>query len=362
MTLQLRRGNDAERQTVTFAEGELVYTTDTKTLYVGDGTTEGGIRVTGDMDGSLPELNEDLDLNSYSIIGVGEISISGDIIADNFTGNIIDTAQNKLVDVDTGTFNGTFEGTFIGDGSGLTNLPELSEFSVFDLIDVTTAFDSGTQQDIPPAIGDTLIFNGTNFISRKIETITGINDITIVDATTNTFTGKFVGDGSELTGIVATGGVVEGETYRINIAGEDSSILLDSVNNELNVIFVGTEEISSQNYKLLDNLNDVKLELLYDNDPQDGEINEIISYNCKLSITSVGEGIFLFSQGSTIQTLSLLEAKEGVKGNILSETNDVLVDSVNGTIPGYISIQELKNALNSGTGTYEDFKSYILGL
>ena len=42
MALRIRRGTDAERQTVTFASGEIVYTTDTQALYVGDGTTAGG--------------------------------------------------------------------------------------------------------------------------------------------------------------------------------------------------------------------------------------------------------------------------------------------------------------------------------
>ncbi len=47
MALQLRRGTDAERKLVTFAEGELIYTTDTKKVFVGDGTTLGGKFVGG---------------------------------------------------------------------------------------------------------------------------------------------------------------------------------------------------------------------------------------------------------------------------------------------------------------------------
>lgn len=47
MALQLRRGTDAERKLVTFAVGELIYTTDTKKVFVGDGTTLGGKFVGG---------------------------------------------------------------------------------------------------------------------------------------------------------------------------------------------------------------------------------------------------------------------------------------------------------------------------
>mgnify|MGYP001213876135 FL=1 len=47
MALRLRRGTDAERQLITPAAGELIYTTDTKALYIGDGTTAGGVVVQG---------------------------------------------------------------------------------------------------------------------------------------------------------------------------------------------------------------------------------------------------------------------------------------------------------------------------
>ena len=42
MSLKLRRGLESQRTTLTPAEGEIIYTTDTKVLYVGDGTTPGG--------------------------------------------------------------------------------------------------------------------------------------------------------------------------------------------------------------------------------------------------------------------------------------------------------------------------------
>jgi hypothetical protein len=47
MALKLRRGTDSGRTAITPAEGEPIYTTDTKELYVGDGSTAGGIKITG---------------------------------------------------------------------------------------------------------------------------------------------------------------------------------------------------------------------------------------------------------------------------------------------------------------------------
>ena len=43
MALKLRRGTEANRTSITPAEGELIYITDTKKLYSGDGTTAGGV-------------------------------------------------------------------------------------------------------------------------------------------------------------------------------------------------------------------------------------------------------------------------------------------------------------------------------
>lgn len=86
MALRIRRGTDAERQTITPAEGELVYTTDTKELFVGDGLTQGGNLVSAELsDDTTPSLGGDLNLNGHNIVGTGNINITGTISA---TGNI----------------------------------------------------------------------------------------------------------------------------------------------------------------------------------------------------------------------------------------------------------------------------------
>ena len=93
MALRLRRGTDAERLLVTPLQGELIYATDTKKIYVGDGATVGGVLV-GPADAdqftelvadTAPQLGGDLDLNNNNIVGTGNINIDGTITA---TGNI----------------------------------------------------------------------------------------------------------------------------------------------------------------------------------------------------------------------------------------------------------------------------------
>jgi hypothetical protein len=47
MSLKIRRGIEADRLSITPDEGEFIYCTDTKLVYIGDGTTAGGNAVGG---------------------------------------------------------------------------------------------------------------------------------------------------------------------------------------------------------------------------------------------------------------------------------------------------------------------------
>ncbi len=87
MDLRLRRGTNSERGLITPADGELVYTTDTKRLYIGDGTTVGG----NPVDTAGTAFGSNVDLNNYDLTGTGNINITGSITA---TGNI--TADGNL--------------------------------------------------------------------------------------------------------------------------------------------------------------------------------------------------------------------------------------------------------------------------
>ena len=111
MALRLRRGTDAERLLVTPIEGELVYTTDTKKIFVGDGSTIGGTIVAGlnsVVADTSPQLGGNLDINSKNITGIGNITIDGTITAPQFEGNILaddstlvfNSATQKLAIVD----------------------------------------------------------------------------------------------------------------------------------------------------------------------------------------------------------------------------------------------------------------------
>lgn len=214
MALRLRRGTDLERQSVIFAEGELVYTTDTKSLFVGDGVTLGGILISGDLTESPDVLTRNMDLNNYDITGSGDITISGIVTATKF----------------------------VGDGSGLTNLQTL------DVVD-------GGFYSINIVGADSSII-----LNRDTNTVTGnfFGDLTgslrgsvigddssiIVNSATNEIFGNFIGNGSFITGAL-----------NIDVIGNDSTVIIDSVTNTVsgnlvsnsisygsNINFVNTDE------------------------------------------------------------------------------------------------------------------------
>jgi len=49
-----------------------------------------------------------------------------------------------------------------------------------------------------------------------------------------------------------------------------------------------------------------------------------------------------------------------IQGSVFADDSTLLVDGVNGTIPGYIKIADLKTALQDGAGDYAAFKAWAL--
>ncbi len=52
MALKIRRGTEAQRSSIQFALGELVVTTDTHRLYIGDGIEPGGHNIATNLAGT----------------------------------------------------------------------------------------------------------------------------------------------------------------------------------------------------------------------------------------------------------------------------------------------------------------------
>lgn len=83
MALQIKKGTDAQRRQYTPLLGELLYVTDhiqagVDPIFVGDGITAGGVAV-GQNAVLSGSMEDDIDLNSFNIVGTGNLTFTGNI-------------------------------------------------------------------------------------------------------------------------------------------------------------------------------------------------------------------------------------------------------------------------------------------
>ena len=237
MALRLRRGTDAERLLITPVQGELIYTTDTKKLYIGDGTTIGGRIVEGTgisdvLSDTAPQLGGDLDINTFDIVGNGDISINGNISAAQFigggftAGGDIDLNFNNIIGAGNINIDGTINAT------GNINLGDASS----DLITLSGRINS----NLVPVVG---INAGVGQFDQRWEEgyfvrlnlsagIIGQDSSIVYNANTGTFTGNFLGD-------------IKG-----SVVGDDSTLLIDGITSQI-VGPINNNQTTSQQLNVL---------------------------------------------------------------------------------------------------------------
>lgn len=213
MALRLRRGTDAQRLTITPLAGELIYTTDTKRLFVGDGVTEGGNAVDSNIDLSTQSINSLSDVNTS---GDSTTPNNGEVLAWNANNN---EWRPKLLQL-------------AGDGS----VVEGSNYRINIAADDSTIMVDTTTQ--------TFTGNLTGDVTGDITGNVLADDSTvIVDATSSTITGTLIGNVTgELKGSVFSDDstlLVDGIAGAIvgNVEGT-SGILVDTATDTLNPAFV----------------------------------------------------------------------------------------------------------------------------
>ena len=245
MPLQIRRGTDAERQTLATAPqaGELVWITDQAKLYVGDGTTllkdleavtgfnaedaqdavanmlvagpNTGISFTYSDGGNTisatanqPQLLQNLDLNGFNITGSGGLNVTGN---STINGNL--TVEGKIV--------ADYNGSVFGDDSTiLVNAVE----GAINL--------SGTVKDnIVPGTADTHNVGapGTMFNNVYVK-----NSVSVDGANITNNGGAIELPAGSTVGGLTLGGVAEpGANVNANIIGDDSSTIVNTSNNSI---------------------------------------------------------------------------------------------------------------------------------
>jgi len=277
MPLQIRRGTTAQRLAITPLPGEPIFDTTLNQLFVGDGITAGGqspstsllvseiteqaidsvgqalvngvhqniIFTYGTVQDNLDRIDAAIDLSNYN----GEIAafgFKGSIIADN--NDVIINSSNKninansvtAISIDTDSLNitsGSLQSDLTGNVTGDIIGSVFADDSTL-LVDATNGainFNGTVKGDIVPD-GDELydIGSPTNKFRDLYLSGTSLNlgsaQITAVGSAIelpagSTIDGIPIGTG---TGSGTGDGVIEGSTYKINIAADDSSIMIDT--------------------------------------------------------------------------------------------------------------------------------------
>lgn len=155
MSLKLRRGTDSERLTITPQQGEVIYVTDTKRVFVGDGTTVGGIPVgltnanavftSVVVNGNTTTQHLIPSANITYDIGTGDyryrdLYLSGSTI---YLGDVQITANSTTLELPENTkVGGNLISSFSGDYNDLTNKPD-QDLNTTDDVTFNTVEHSG---------------------------------------------------------------------------------------------------------------------------------------------------------------------------------------------------------------------------
>jgi len=349
MPLQIRRGTDAERLALTqpLAAGELVYTTDGHRLYIGDGTTMGGIGITGYTDedardaigtaleagnanntgitftkydaqdkivATLNGLSQNIALNGHNITGTGNIVISGNVKAD-FQGSLYADDSTNIINGYLGTvnLNNTIDDHAVPRTTNVNDLGTISKR--FRELYLGTGLDiggyaisvSGSSLNLPAGTtvgGVPIISNaGATSIKRDIQGSVFADDSTLlVDAVMGRITGPVFAD--------VTGNVVG--DVRGTLKKADGTILHSATTPYISntILSITNSTLKSvSGVVTIDGLGDLGPGLVIQNDNTDPgiEIQQITS-----GIN--GPQVKFYAAGNSLSSPSVINVNDSIGG------------------------------------------------
>ena len=245
MALQVRRGTNSERLAVTPVIGELIYVTDTKQLFVGDGTTVGGTTaVAGTIDSLLadtsPQLGGDLDLNSRNITGTGNINISGTITASGNI-NLGDGAGSDVLAI-----GGSIQGNMVPSFSHNYNLGASDVYwkeAWISQLNVDNQITAASIMADIIAADSTVIFNAASGLLSAAQ-LTGTLPAGVIPAAmTSNITGNLTGNANG-----SHTGTFDGDMTG-SVFADDSTLVIDGINGNIHsnkIISDGTVVIDKE--------------------------------------------------------------------------------------------------------------------
>lgn len=214
MPLQIRRGTEAERQAMTqpLASGELLFVTNSgsERLYIGNGTTLGGVQITGYTD------NDAKDAAAAIFTGGTHDGIS-------FAYNTITNTISATVDLSsyTGLVDADLKGSVFGDDST----------PLVDGLNSSINLDGTVKGNIIPNANETYDLGSSSYRFKDLY-LSG-SSIKLGSATI-TATGSSVDlpAGSTIAGVpISDFGV--GQNLNVNVIGDDSTVLVNVSTNTI---------------------------------------------------------------------------------------------------------------------------------
>jgi len=217
MPLQIRRGTDAERVTITPVQGELIYVTDDQRLYIGDGVTSGGIAITG-------YTNEDAQDTVNTMFQAG--THSGITFTYNDAGNAISAAVDLTAY--TGAISGSIQGSVFAEDSTLLVDADTASIKLDGTVKGHIVPDQDSTYDLGSAINK---FRDLYLSGSSIKL--GSSTITSTGTVVNLPAGSTVGGSPILSG-TEEGGTYTGDLVG-SVFGDDSSIIVDGTNGVISI-------------------------------------------------------------------------------------------------------------------------------
>jgi len=413
MSLRIRRGTNAQRTGVTFLEGELIYTTDTKKLFVGDGTTVGGVAV----DSTQGSINGLADVNIAGI-QIGQIlqwdgsqfipgedagdkdSVTGAdstilVDATNSSINLDGTVKGHIIPDQTETynlgsasarFNDLFlSGTTINLGGATISATggeitlsqpinaEVKSTGNIDTNDntitntaaggnITVAPTAGKQFRIDDTVGGTSFSVDTTAKSVNLHNGYGLKLATFASADYTAISGSeqagqivfdnptktlklYNGAGwTSIAGGGSGGGIVEGQTYDINISGDiigtDSTILFNQNSSSINVQNITSNTIDINGSAFVDDITITTVANAV-NFIASGSFDGNLEGNVKGNVKAAG-GQTVLNAGTNGNDATFKGSVFGdLQGSVFGDDSSVIVDGIKNQIVGKIDTQEI---------------------
>ena len=274
MPLQIRRGTAAERNALSapLVIGELLYTTDTGRLYIGDGTALGSVDIQGNpgqggkglsITGFTSEDAQDATATLFANGTHGNIvftyddgadALSATLVLDNYNGNIaIDGSVVASGSIQAAGFKGSIfadDSTLLVDAvsgsipySVITGVPTNVSSFTNDAGYITAA--EAADGTITIDVNNTGDLQGNVFGDDSTLLVDAINSIIPASVVSGTFTGNVVGtvtgtlngdvNGGSVSGTIITNSVNSADSSTITIS---SPLTVDSVTNITSALVV----------------------------------------------------------------------------------------------------------------------------